>query len=42
MAINTLVTIKDAITAFADGHGQLQGRVIFEADDHNGQHSPGL
>ena len=34
MAINTLVTIKDAITAFADGHGQLQGRVIFEADDH--------
>ena len=34
MAINTLITIKDAITAFADGHGQLQGRVIFEADDH--------
>ena len=34
MAINTLVTIKDAITAFADGHGQLQGRVIFESDDH--------
>lgn len=34
MAINTLVTIKDSITAFADGHGQLQGRVIFEADDH--------
>jgi hypothetical protein len=34
MVINTLVTIKDSITAFADGHGQLQGRVIFEADDH--------
>jgi hypothetical protein len=34
MAINTLVTIKDSITAFAVGHGQLQGRVIFEADDH--------
>jgi hypothetical protein len=34
MAINTLVTIKDSITAFAEGHGQLQGRVIFEADDH--------
>jgi hypothetical protein len=34
MAINTLVTIKDSITAFADGHGQLKGRVIFEADDH--------
>lgn len=34
MAINTLVTIKDSITAFAEGHGQLQGRVIFESDDH--------
>lgn len=34
MAINTLVTIKDSITAFAESHGQLQGRVIFEADDH--------
>jgi hypothetical protein len=34
MAINTLITIKDAITDFAVGHGQLQGRVIFEADDH--------
>lgn len=34
MAINTLITLKDALTAFADGHGQLQGRIIFEADDH--------
>jgi hypothetical protein len=34
MAVNTLNTIKDSITAFAEGHGQLQGRVIFEADDH--------
>jgi hypothetical protein len=32
MAINTLVTIKDAIQAFVDGHDQLK-RVIFEADD---------
>jgi hypothetical protein len=34
MAINTLITLKDALTAFANGHGQLQGRIIFEADDH--------
>lgn len=34
MAINTLITLKDALTAFAVGHGQLQGRIIFEADDH--------
>ena len=33
MAINTLITIKDAIQAFVDGHEQLQ-RVVFEADDH--------
>lgn len=34
MAINTLNTLKDALTAFAVGHGQLLGRAIFEADDH--------
>ena len=33
MAINTLVTLRDAIQDFVDGHGQLQ-RVVFEADDH--------
>lgn len=34
MAINTLITLKDALTAWAVGHGQLQGRIFFEADDH--------
>jgi len=33
MAINTLVTIKDALTSFVAGHGQLQ-RIEFEAEDH--------
>lgn len=33
MAINTLVTLRDEIQRFVDGHGQLR-RVIFEADDH--------
>jgi hypothetical protein len=32
MAINTLITIRDAIQAFVDGHGQLQS-VGFGADD---------
>jgi hypothetical protein len=32
MAINTLITIRDAIQAFVDGHGQLQA-VGFGADD---------
>jgi hypothetical protein len=32
MAINTLITIRDAIQAFVDGHGQLQA-VRFGADD---------
>ena len=32
MGINTLITIKDAIQEFVDGHDQLQ-RVVFEADD---------
>ena len=32
MAINTLVTIKDALTSFVAGHGQLQ-RIEFEAED---------
>jgi hypothetical protein len=32
MAINTLITIRDAIQAFVDGHGQLQS-VRFGADD---------
>jgi hypothetical protein len=33
MAINTLITIKDALTAFVAGHGQLKA-IKFEADDH--------
>ena len=33
MAINTLITIKDALQAFVDGHGQLK-RIEWEADDH--------
>ena len=33
MAINTLVTLRDEIQRFVDGHGQIK-RVIFEADDH--------
>jgi hypothetical protein len=33
MAINTLITIKDALTAFVSGHGQLKA-IKFEADDH--------
>ena len=33
MAINTLVTIKDKLIEFVEGHGQLQ-RVVFESDDH--------
>jgi hypothetical protein len=33
MAINTLITIKDALTAFVLGHGQLKA-IKFEADDH--------
>ena len=35
MAINanTLVTIKDALTNFVAGHGQLQ-RIEFESEDH--------
>jgi hypothetical protein len=32
MAINTLITIRDAIQAFVDGHGQLQA-VGFGSDD---------
>lgn len=33
MAINTLITLKDALTAFVDGHEQLK-RIEFESDDH--------
>ena len=33
MAVNTLITIKDALTEFVDSHEQLQ-RIEFEADDH--------
>ena len=33
MAVNTLITIKDALTNFVDQHEQLQ-RIEFEADDH--------
>jgi hypothetical protein len=32
MAINTLITLRDALQAFADGHGQIQ-RIFFGADD---------
>jgi hypothetical protein len=32
MAINTLITLRDALQAFADGHGQIQ-RIYFGADD---------
>jgi len=34
MAINTLVTIQDTLTAWAVGHDILKGRIVFEADDH--------
>ena len=33
MAINTLITIKDALDAFVAGHGQLKA-IYWEADDH--------
>ena len=33
MAINTLITIKDALTEFTNGHAQLK-YIGFEADDH--------
>lgn len=33
MAINTLITLKDALDAFVAGHGQLR-RIEWEADDH--------
>lgn len=33
MAINTLITIKDALTEFVNGHSQLK-KIGFEADDH--------
>jgi hypothetical protein len=32
MAINTLITLRDALQAFADGHAQIQ-RIFFGADD---------
>jgi surface protein len=32
MAINTLITLRDALQAFADGHNQIQ-RIFFGADD---------
>ena len=32
MAINTLITLRDALQAVADGHGQIQ-RIFFGADD---------
>ncbi len=33
MSVNTLITIKDALTDFVDGHDQIK-RIEFEADDH--------
>lgn len=33
MAINTLITIKDALDSFVAGHGQLKA-IYWEADDH--------
>jgi hypothetical protein len=33
MVINTLITIKDSLTAFVNGHAQLK-HIGFEADDH--------
>jgi hypothetical protein len=33
MAINTLITIREALQAFVDGHGQLKA-MFWEADDH--------
>jgi hypothetical protein len=32
MAINTLITLRDALQAFADGHNQIE-RIFFGADD---------